>query len=62
MSDTKVLYDYQAFAMQTHGGVSRCFMELYKHLPGSVNAQIAIKESDNVYIKDIESEIGRAHV
>ena len=55
MSDTKVLYDYQAFAMQTHGGVSRCFMELYKHLPGSVNAQIAIKESDNVYIKDIES-------
>lgn len=54
MSDTKLLYDYQAFAMQTHGGVSRCFIELYKHLPGSVNAQIAIKESDNVYIKDIE--------
>ena len=54
MSDTKVLYDYQAFTMQTHGGVSRCFMELYKHLPEGVKAQIAIKESDNVYIRDIE--------
>lgn len=40
--------------MQTHGGVSRCFMELYKHLPEGVKAQIAIKESDNVYIRDIE--------
>lgn len=54
MSDIRVLYDYQAFTMQTHGGVSRCFMELYKHLPEGVKAQIAIKESDNVYIRDIE--------
>lgn len=27
----KVLYDSQAFDMQTHGGVSRCFAELYSH-------------------------------
>lgn len=54
MSEIKVLYDYQAFTMQTHGGVSRCFMELYKHLPESVKAQIAIKESDNVHIRELD--------
>lgn len=50
----RVLYDYQAFNLQTHGGVSRCFAELYKHLPKEVKAEIAVKESDNVYIKDVQ--------
>lgn len=50
----RVLYDYQAFTMQSHGGVSRCFAELYKHLPRDVKTEIAVKESDNVYIKGWE--------
>lgn len=54
MENVRVLYDYQAFAMQTHGGVSRCFWELYKHLPQQVQAQITVKESDNVYIKEMQ--------
>ena len=50
----RVLYDYQAFSMQTHGGVSRCFAELYKHMPEGISAKISVRESDNVYVKDIE--------
>ena len=49
----KVLYDPQAFEMQTHGGVSRCFAELYKHMPAFVDAQIPIKETDNVYLQEL---------
>lgn len=46
----KVLFDYQAFHAQTHGGVSRCFWELYKHLTNGVEAEISIKESNNAYL------------
>lgn len=49
----KVLYDPQAFDMQTHGGVSRCFAELYAHRPAFVDASIFIKETNNVYLKDL---------
>lgn len=49
----KVLYDPQAFDMQTHGGVSRCFAELYAHRPAFVDASISIKETNNVYLKDL---------
>lgn len=49
----KVLYDLQAFDMQTHGGVSRCFAELYAHRPAFVDASISIKETNNVYLKDL---------
>lgn len=54
MKKIRVLYDYQAFQMQRYGGVSRCFMELYKHLPSEIHAEIAVRESDNVYIKDLK--------
>ena len=47
----KVLYDYQAFDMQTHGGVSRCFAELYSHLPQDIQAHIGVLESNNVYLQ-----------
>ena len=40
--------------MQKFGGVSRCFAELYKHLPQNVHAKIGVRESDNVYIQDVE--------
>lgn len=49
----KVLYDYQAFDMQTHGGVSRCFAELYRHLPPAVHAEFGIHETDNVYLHEM---------
>ena len=48
-----VLYDYQAFDMQTHGGVSRCFAELYRHLPDYVHANFGICETDNVYLQQM---------
>lgn len=50
----RVLYDYQAFQMQKYGGVSRCFMELYHHLPQDIHAEIGVRESDNVYIRGME--------
>lgn len=52
-SSLKVLYDGQAFDMQTHGGVSRCFAELYKHLPQTVDADVVCLETDNVYMLNL---------
>ncbi|MDO4310291.1 MAG: glycosyltransferase family 1 protein [Prevotella sp.] len=49
----KVLYDYQAFDMQSHGGVSRCIAELYSHLPHLLNAEISVLETDNVYLQGL---------
>ena len=49
----KVLYDSQAFDMQTHGGVSRCFAELYFHLPQDIEASLSVMESANVYLKTL---------
>ncbi|MDE5947745.1 MAG: glycosyltransferase, partial [Prevotella sp.] len=49
----KVLFDHQAFDMQTHGGVSRCFAELYSHRPSSLDVEISVRETDNVYLRDL---------
>lgn len=49
----KVLYDYQCFDMQTHGGVSRCFAELYRCLPEEVKAKIGVTETNNVYLQEL---------
>jgi glycosyltransferase involved in cell wall biosynthesis len=49
----KILYDHQAFALQSHGGVSRCFAELYKHFPKDIEAEIALEESSNVYMNEL---------
>lgn len=46
-----VLFDSQAFDMQTHGGVSRCFAELYAHMPSRIKIQIPIIETENVYLQ-----------
>ena len=51
---TKVLYDYQIFDWQKYGGISRCFIELYKHMPDSCKATIAVHESENVYARELE--------
>lgn len=49
----RVLFDSQAFDMQTIGGVSRCFAELYMHLPKEVNATIGVLESNNIYLRNL---------
>lgn len=53
----KVLYDYQAFTYQNHGGVSRCFSELYSsfksHPEYGVDARIELQETDNAYIRPL---------
>jgi len=50
-----VLFDYQAFAMQRVGGVSRYFAELIAHLRrrAVVLAQVPLVYSDNVYATDL---------
>lgn len=48
----KVLYDHQAFLMQKYGGVSRCFVELYKHFSMNCQAQFALRECNNAYIRE----------
>ena len=45
----KILYDYQAFDMQTHGGVSRYFSELISHLPQNIKTDISVIETNNIY-------------
>jgi len=52
MEGIKVLYDYQAFAMQAYGGVSRSFVELIAHLPADVQYQIAVRRTNNEHLWD----------
>lgn len=47
----RVLFDYQAFSIQDCGGVSRCFSELYKHLPDDIEADLGLLESNNEYVQ-----------
>lgn len=48
----KVLYDYQAFAMQAFGGVSRSFAQLICHLPGDIQYEIAINKCRNEHLHE----------
>ena len=56
MHSINILYDYQAFEMQTHGGVSRCFAELYQRLPKEITAQIGVVEINNIYLQLLNFE------
>lgn len=49
----RVLFDHQAFVMQVHGGVSRCFAELYNHMSGKCETYISINETNNAYLREI---------
>lgn len=49
----RILYDHQAFTLQTHGGVSRCFAELFSHLQKDCKAKISLLESNNVYMSEL---------
>ena len=52
METIRVLYDYQAFELQTHGGISRSFVELITHMPNYIEASLKIKESNNIYLSE----------
>lgn len=54
----KILYDYQAFAMQAYGGVSRSFAQLISHLPADVQHEIAIGRSANVHLAECGLDAG----
>lgn len=51
----KILYDYQVFESQKHGGVSRYFFALISQFPQSPNLSysLPIKYSGNVYLKTL---------
>lgn len=50
----KILFDYQIFAMQKHGGISRYFHEVIKSLKSENTAdiRIAMSHSKNKYLTD----------
>lgn len=50
-----ILYDYQIFDTQVAGGVSRYHADLYEGcLNNGLSSEIAIKYSDNIYLKNLE--------
>ena len=49
----RVVFDYQAFALQTMGGVTRSMLELINGLNKcGAECQLAIKESNNIYLQN----------
>lgn len=46
----KVLYDHQIFEMQKVGGISRGFAQILARFPEEIKYEIALKESDNIYL------------
>ena len=50
----KVIYDHQIFIQQQFGGISRCFVELYRHMPESCKATIAVHECENDYARELD--------
>jgi glycosyltransferase involved in cell wall biosynthesis len=56
----KVLYDHQAFSIQRYGGISRYFAELMNAFfgKGVVNCRLALRVSDNDYLKSMHREGG----
>ncbi len=54
----KILYDHQVFTFQNFGGISRYFAQIILNLPIDVQSQIAIKYSNNEYLKNIKIEPG----
>lgn len=50
----KILYDHQAFTLQSYGGVTRSFYEIMKELDRAQLAEyeLALRYSDNSYLKD----------
>lgn len=50
----RILYDYQIFDTQITGGISRYHADLYRGcLDNSIDTDIAIKYSDNLYLQEL---------
>lgn len=54
----KVLYDHQAFDLQTHGGVTNGAVQLISNLPSSIDKTIAVKRTGNIHL--LSSKISKA--
>lgn len=50
----KILYDHQIFSAQKYGGISRYFAQIISNLPQDVQSKIALKNSNNEYLKDLK--------
>lgn len=50
MSNVKVLIGNEAFDLQTHGGVTRCFCELMRRMPSNVETKVGVLTTENVYL------------
>ena len=48
----KILFDFCVFEIQKIGGVSKALLEMMGKLPSDIEIEIAIKESDNVYLHE----------
>ena len=48
----KILYDYQIFDWQKFGGISNMYTQLIKNLPVGVSYHLALRESNNVHLRD----------
>lgn len=48
----RVLFDHIVFQIQKVGGVSKALTEMVGHLPPDIDPVIAIRQSDNVYLKE----------
>lgn len=57
----KVLFDHIVFQKQKIGGVSRALTEMLLRLPYSIDVDIAVKESDNIYLHEskVQGRISR---
>lgn len=52
----KVLFDHIVFQIQKIGGVSKALSEMISHLPQDVEAVLGLKESDNLYVRELFPE------
>ena len=48
----KILYDFQTFALQRFGGISRYFFELVSTQTGSFQPHVAVKYHRNIYLEN----------
>ena len=53
----RVLVDHIVFQQQKIGGVTKALTEMLSHLPSDVVPIFAMKESDNLYIRESFSDI-----
>lgn len=51
----KILFDHQIFTAQSVGGISRYFTQIIENLPRYIYTEIAVKYSDNKYLKQVKT-------